>query len=206
MSKNKKTTNWIAKHKRDPFVKKSKKANYRSRAIYKLIEINEKYKVFSNAEVVIDLGCAPGSWLQYICEQKNIKKIIGIDILDIDPLHRVDFIRADIADSKLIEKIQIQNNCQAGVVLSDIAPNITGIADIDQSNFAILAMNIIEFCKESLKKEGFLVMKYFNGSSLAKTKEELIKHFKIVGVFKPSASKQASNEIYLVCNKFKPLV
>ena len=206
MAKGKNTNNWLKKHTKDPFVKKSKKDNYRSRAIYKLIEINKKYNIFLNSEFVIDLGCAPGSWLQYICEQKTVKKIIGIDILEVQPIDQVKLIKADITDPNLMEKINIENNCKAGVVLSDIAPNITGIADIDQSNFAILAMNIIGFCRKTLKKEGFLVMKYFNGNSLDVTKKELEKYFKTVGIFKPSASKKVSSEIYLICNQFMPLV
>ena len=206
MTKSKKTTNWLSRHKKDPFVKKSKTDNYRSRAVYKLIEINNKYKILAHSQFAIDLGCAPGSWLQYLSEQKHIKKIIGIDVLDIKPIHRTDFIRADIANPGIIEKIQSENKYKAGVVLSDIAPNISGIADIDQSNFAILATSIVEFCQKMLKKEGFLVMKYFDGASLTNTKEVLKKHFRRVGVFKPSSSKKVSNEIYLVCNSFEPLI
>ena len=204
MKKSKKSSNWVTKHKRDPFVKKSKEDNYRSRAVYKLIEINKKYKIFLTSEFVIDLGCAPGSWLQYLCEQKNIRKIIGIDVLDITPVNKIEFIKGDINNPKTFERIWSKNKCKAGVVLSDIAPNITGIADIDQGNFTILAMNILEFCKKILKKEGFLVMKYFHGVSLTDTKNRLGKHFKKVSVFKPLSSRKVSNEIYLVCNSFEP--
>ena len=206
MRKNKKTNNWFAKHKKDPFVKKSQKDNYRSRAVYKLIEINEKYKILAHTEFVIDLGCAPGSWLQYLNEQKNIEKIIGIDVLDIDPIKKIEFIKGDINNPEVLEKIQLENKYKAGVVLSDIAPNITGIGVIDQGNFTVLADNIMEFCKKTLKEDGFLIMKYFTGSSLAGIQESLKKHFRKVSVFKPSSSKKMSNEIYLICNNFKPLI
>ena len=206
MRKNKKTNNWFAKHKKDPFVKRSQKDNYRSRAVYKLIEINEKYKILAYSEFVIDLGCAPGSWLQYLNKQKNIEKIIGIDVLDIDPIKEIEFIKGDINNPEVLEKIQFENKYKAGVVLSDIAPNITGIADIDQGNFTMVAKNIMEFCRKMLKEKGFLVMKYFTGSSLTSTQKDLKKYFTKVSVFKPSSSKKASNEVYLVCNNFKALV
>tara|TARA_Y100001960_G_scaffold318457_1_gene388292 strand:+ start:4147 stop:4797 length:651 start_codon:yes stop_codon:yes gene_type:complete len=206
MSKNKKITNWVTKHKKDPFVKKSKEDNYRSRAVYKLIEINNKYKIFSNSNFVIDLGCAPGSWSQYISEQRNVDKILGIDILEMTPINRVYFIQGDINNSEIHEMVLRENKCKAGVVLSDIAPNITGIGVIDQGNFTVLADNIMEFCKKTLKEDGFLIMKYFTGSSLAGIQESLKKHFRKVSVFKPSSSKKMSNEIYLICNNFKPLI
>ncbi|MEC7832765.1 MAG: RlmE family RNA methyltransferase [Pseudomonadota bacterium] len=206
MSKNKRTTNWLTKHKNDPFVKKSKKDNYRSRAVYKLIEINEKYKIFSNSTFVIDLGCCPGSWSQYASKQKNIKKIVGIDVLEMTPINLVDFIQGDINNPEILQKVLFENKCKAGVVLSDIAPNITGIGVIDQGNFTILADTVMEFCTKMLKEDGFLIMKYFSGSSSTDVQENLKKHFRKVSVFKPASSKKISNEIYLICNNFKPLI
>ena len=105
MRKNKKTNNWFTKHKKDPFVKRSQKDNYRSRAVYKLIEINEKYKILAYSEFVIDLGCAPGSWLQYLNKQKNIEKIIGIDVLDMDPIKKIEFIKGDILNPVSLRKV-----------------------------------------------------------------------------------------------------
>ena len=104
--------------------------------------------------------------MQYLNEQKNIEKIIGIDVLDIDPIKKIEFIKGDINNPEVLEKIQLENKYKAGVVLSDIAPNITGIADIDQGNFTMIAKNTMEFCRKMLKEKGFLVMKYFTGSSL----------------------------------------
>ena len=152
------------------------------------------------------MGCAPGSWSQYISEQRNVDKIVGIDVLEMIPVNRVYFIQGDINNSEIHEMVLRKNKCKAGVVLSDIAPNITGIGVIDQGNFTVLADNIMEFCKKTLKEDGFLIMKYFTGSSLASVQESLKKHFRKVSVFKPSSSKKVSNEIYLICNNFKPLI
>ena len=203
MSKNNKTSNWVKKHSQDPFVKKSIQEKYRSRAAYKLKEIDDKYKILSKQKSVIDLGCAPGSWLQLLKEYKNIQIIIGIDLKDINPIENIKFIKGDINNSSILSELSRQNIGKAGVVLSDIAPNITGISDIDQSNFSEIALNILVFCKSILKPNGMLVMKYFLGSGIEDTKKLLNKSFNKISVFKPTSSKKKSNEVYLICNDFK---
>ena len=152
---------------------------------------------------MIDLGCAPGSWLQLLKEYKNIQIIIGIDLKDINPIENIKFIRGDINSSSILSELSRQNIGKAGVVLSDIAPNITGISDIDQSNFSEIALNILVFCKSILKPNGMLVMKYFLGSGIEDTKNLLNKSFSKISVFKPTSSKKKSNEVYLICNDFK---
>ena len=208
MSKSNKTSNWVKKHSQDPFVKKSIQEKYRSRAAYKLKEIDDKYKILSKQKSVIDLGCAPGSWLQLLKEYKNIQIIIGIDLKDINPIENIKFIRGDINDNpglflRVLSELSRQNIGKTGVVLSDIAPNITGISDIDQSNFSEIALNILVFCEFILKPKGMLVMKYFLGSGIEDTKKLLNKSFNKVSVFKPTSSKKKSNEVYLICNDFK---
>jgi 23S rRNA (uridine2552-2'-O)-methyltransferase len=203
MSKNNKTSNWVKNHSQDPFVKKSIQEKYRSRAAYKLKEIDDKYKILSKQKSVIDLGCAPGSWLQFLKEYKNIQIIIGIDLKDINPIENIKFIRGDINNSSILSELSRQNIGKTGVVLSDIAPNITGISDIDQSNFSEIALNILVFCKSILKPNGMLVMKYFLGSGIEDTKKLLNKSFNKISVFKPTSSKKKSNEVYLICSDFK---
>ena len=136
MAKKNKSNAWVKKHAKDPFVRKSKVDKYRSRAAYKLKAIDEKFSILKNISSVIDLGCAPGSWLQVLKEYKNIKHIIALDVLDLEPVDGVRIYNQDIRDEELLDKIFVENNIVIDLVLSDIAPNITGISDIDQSNFS----------------------------------------------------------------------
>ena len=203
MSKSNKTNNWIKRHSKDPFVKKSQNDKYRSRAAYKLKSINEKFDILKGARCVVDLGCAPGSWLQVLQEYKNIREIIGIDVLDLDLIPGVHTYKQDIRDYESLDKIFVKPNIVVDLVLSDIAPNITGISDIDQSNFSEIAETIKDFCKSRLKVGGTMVMKYFLGSSFDETLNSLDNNFNKINVFKPTSSKKKSNEVYLICIDFK---
>ena len=203
MSKSNKTNNWDKRHSKDPFVKKSQNDKYRSRAAYKLKSIDEKFDILKDVRCVVDLGCAPGSWLQVLQEYKNIREIIGIDVLDLDLIPGVHIYKQDIRDYESLDKIFIKSNIVVDLVLSDIAPNITGISDIDQSNFAEIAETIKDFCKSRLKVGGTMVMKYFLGSSFDETLNSLDNNFKKINVFKPTSSKKKSNEVYLICIDFK---
>ena len=203
MVKKNKTTNWAKKHIRDPFVKKSQVDKYRSRAAYKLKSIDEKFNILKNISSVVDLGCAPGSWLQILKEHKNINNVFGIDILDMEPINGIKIYNQDIRDSESMNKIFSQKNITFDLVLSDIAPNITGVSDIDQGNFSEIAITIQDFCKSWLKPNGTLIMKYFLGSGFDETMSMLGKNFKKINVFKPASSKKKSNEVYLICIDFK---
>jgi len=203
--KNNKKSKWIKEHISDTYVKKSKQNNYRSRAAFKLKDIDQKYNFLSNTKNVIDLGCAPGSWLQVLKEHKQIKLIIGVDLLNFKPLEKVEFYKYDIRNDKLISEISSRYKCKFDLVLSDIAPNITGIGDVDQANFYELAENISNFCKFLLIPGGMLVMKYFVGASYNKANSLLKDNFRKIAVYKPDSSKKKSSEIYLICNDYKAL-
>lgn len=203
MSKKNRTTNWLKRHTKDPFVKQSQADEYRSRAAYKLKSINDKFGILKNITSVIDLGCAPGSWLQVLKEYKNISYIYGIDVLELKPLEGVRIYKYDIRDTVLVDKIFFDKNMKLDLVLSDIAPNITGISDVDQGNFSEIASTIEDFCKSRLKSGGTMIMKYFVGSAFNQTLNRLEKNFKKINVFKPESSKKKSNEIYLICMDFK---
>ena len=179
MSRNKKTTNWIKSHARDIYVKKSKRDLYRSRAAYKLHEINEKFNILGKVKSVADLGCAPGSWLQVLKA------------------------KCDIRDKEQVHKLFEKYNSSLDLVISDIAPNITGISDVDQSNFIEIANDILSFCRLKLKPRGTMIMKYFLGINFEDTIQMLNNNFSKINVFKPSASKKHSNEVYLICIEFK---
>ena len=199
MAKKNKSNAWVKKHVKDPFVRKSKVDKYRSRAAYKLKAIDEKFSILKNISSVIDLGCAPGSWLQVLKEYKNIEHIIALDVLDLEPVDGVRIYNQDIRDEELLDKIFVENNIVIDLVLSDIAPNITGISDIDQSNFSEISLTILDFCKSRLKPGGTMIMKYFLGSSFDQTLKMLDNNFMKIDVFKPTSSKKNSNEVYLVC-------
>ena len=199
----KKKSNWFKGHSNDFYVRLSKKDDYRSRAAYKLIELEQKYQLVRHAKNVIDLGCAPGSWLQVLSTFTNLKSTVGVDRLEIDHIKGVDFYRGDISDTSLPGIITDRFNFKFDLVLSDIAPNITGIADIDQANFANTTENVLKLSDSLLKKGGNLVIKQFNGPRLAEIGNLLEVNFRDSEVFKPKSSKKNSSEVYIVCKGFK---
>ena len=202
MSGNKKS-NWLKSHSNDFYVRLSKKNDYKSRAAYKLIELEEKFNLIKDSRNVLDLGCAPGSWLQVLSSFPNLKSIVGVDRLEIDRIQGAEFFRYDISDLSLIDILTEKFNCKFNLVLSDIAPNITGIADIDQANFTNVTENVLQISNKLLEKEGNLIIKQFNGPRLKEISNILEISFRKIEVFKPKSSKKNSSEIYIVCKGFK---
>ena len=202
MVKKKSTKNWITNHKKDQYVKLSQSGNFRSRAFYKLHEINEKYKIFKSSNNILDLGSSPGSWSEYISRNYQGKTLIAIDVLEMKPILGVDFIRGDINCLEDREKIKKKIG-KADLVLSDIAPNITGIEDVDQANFIKILESILDICSSLLKINGVLVMKFFIGLSHDFARQELKKSFNDVASYKPASSRSKSNEVFFVCNEYK---
>lgn len=202
MSGNKKS-NWLKSHSNDFYVRLSKKNDYKSRAAYKLIELEEKFNLIKDSRNVLDLGCAPGSWLQVLSSFPNLKSIVGVDRLEIDRIQGAEFFRYDISDLSLIDLLTEKFNCKFNLVLSDIAPNITGIVDIDQANFTNVTENVLQISNKLLEKEGNLIIKQFNGPRLGEISNILEISFRKIEVFKPKSSKKNSSEIYIVCKGFK---
>ena len=163
MAKKKSTKNWLNKHSSDRYVKLSQLGDYRSRAFHKLHEIDEKYKILKYSKNILDLGSAPGSWSEYITRNYEDKTLVAIDVLQMKPIHNTYFIRGDINKKTDREKIFEKMN-KADLVLSDIAPNITGIEDVDQANFERILESILDICLDLLKINGVLIMKFFIGS------------------------------------------
>ena len=202
MVKKKSTKNWLNTHKKDQYVKLSQSGNYRSRAFHKLHEIDEKYKVLKSTKSIIDLGSSPGSWSEYISRNHEGKNLIAIDVLDMKPIKGVDFIKGDI--NCLEDRVEIIKKIgKADLVLSDIAPNITGIEDVDQANFMEILQSILSICSSLLKINGVLVMKFFIGTSFDFAREKLNKSFNSVSSYKPGSSRSKSNEVFLICNGYK---
>ena len=199
----KKRSNWFKSHTDDFFVRLSKQDNFRSRAAYKLIEIEEKYQIISRSKNIIDLGCAPGSWLQVLKNFKNLKSITGIDRNDVEPIQGIHFIKCNIQNSEQVANALKEINQKTDLVLSDIAPNISGIGEVDQANFVDITSNVLGICEQISTTNGNLVMKVFNGERLLDIKGLLLSKYRDIVVFKPKSSKKNSSEIYIVCNGYK---
>lgn len=199
MKKNKISKNWINKQKRDIYVRQSKVDGYRSRAVYKLIEINQKFKILKNGISLIDLGSAPGSWSQYL--SKNIKngKILSIDIKKIDPIDNVFQIKGDFTQISNQELIKNHFNSKIDVVLSDMAENTTGNKNVDDISAGELCKKAMFFAKEILNKNGIFVSKIFMGSSFKEIISESKSFFKETRVYKPMSSKKDSKESFIIC-------
>ena len=199
MKKNKSSKNWINKQKRDIYVRQSKVDGYRSRAVYKLIEINQKFKILKNGISLIDLGSAPGSWSQYL--SKNIKngKILSIDIKKIDPIDNVFQVKGDFTQISNQELIKNHFNSKIDVVLSDMAENTTGNKNVDDISTGELCKKAMFFAKEILNKNGIFVSKIFMGSSFKEIISESKSIFKETRVYKPMSSKKDSKESFIIC-------
>ena len=202
MAKKKSTKNWLNNHTKDKYVKMSISSRYRSRAFHKLQEIDEKYKIIKSANTIIDLGASPGSWSEYISRNYRHKKLIAVDQIVMEPIEGVKFINGDINNSDHREEIrQIITNTD--LVLSDIAPNITGIEDVDQAHFFEIFESISSICSDFLNRKGILIMKFFNGSSCDLVKKRLKMMFGKVNTYKPDSSRSRSNEVFFICIGFK---
>ena len=203
MKKNKFSKNWIIKQKRDLYVKKSKLEGYRSRAVYKLQEINDKFKIIKNNILVVDLGAAPGSWSQYISRNFKNSKIISIDLKDIEPIKNVTHIIGDFTDEN--EKLKIQNYFRKKVdlIISDMAVNTTGNKSVDSLVTGELCIEAMSFANDHLNKNGSFISKLFMGSSFNEIVAFGKKTFKQVDIFKPPSSRKDSKENFIICRNLR---
>lgn len=204
MARNK-SASWLDRQKRDPYVKRAKQSGYRCRASFKLLELNKNEKLFRPGMSVVDLGAAPGGWSQAITNilGKNAK-IYAVDLLEMAPIDGVNFIKGDFTDSLIQDKLKkaICGN-KINWVVSDMAPNLSGIRDADQARMMDLAQAAWEFAYQVLAKEGGFLIKLFQGEEVKSLNESLKKHFKKVAIRKPDASRSQSREIYLLCQGFR---
>ena len=199
MKKNRISKNWINKQKRDIYVRQSQVDGYRARSAYKLIEINEKFKILKNGISVIDLGASPGSWSQYISRTVKSGRLVSIDLKGMEEIENTIQIKGDFTDLDSQEKIKALFKSKVDVVVSDMAVNTTGIKDIDAIYTGELAMEAMNFSKEMLVKEGRFVSKIFLGSSFNEIVALGKKIFKEVKVFKPKSSRKESKESFIIC-------
>ena len=181
------------------FVRQSKIEGYRSRAIYKLKEIDEKFKIFKNTTSIIDLGAAPGSWSQYIIRQYKKSLVLAIDLLDFEHIDKVNKIVGDFTKSENKEKIKNFFNKKVDVVISDMAVNTTGNKNLDAIVTGELCIEAMEFAFEMLDKKGKFVSKIFMGSSFNEIVADAKKKFREVNIFKPLSSRKDSKESFIIC-------
>ena len=199
MKKNRISKDWINKQRRDIFVRKSKVEGYKSRAVYKLQEIDENFKIFKNGTSVIDLGAAPGSWSQYASKKIKNGKILSIDLLDFEKIEKIFQLKGDFTSEIMKEKIKNYFNSKVDVVISDMAVNTTGNKNLDSINTSELCIEAMNFSKDILKKDGKFVSKIFMGSTFNEIIKESKKIFKENKVFKPAASRKDSKESFIIC-------
>ena len=203
MKKNKISKNWINKQKKDIYIRKSKTEGYRSRAVYKLIEIDEKFKILNNGISVIDLGAAPGSWSQYISKKITNSKIVSIDLRQIERIDNTFHIEGDFTNEKYQSQIRNLFKSNVDVVLSDMAANTTGNKNLDSIYSGELCKEAMIFSEKILKQNGKFVSKVFMGSIFNEIISEAKSIFNEVKVFKPKSSKKDSREIFIICKNLK---
>ena len=199
MKKNKISKNWVNKQRRDTYVRQSKIDGYRARSAYKLIEIDEKFKIFKNGMHVIDIGSAPGSWSQYASKRVKSGKIISIDLKDMEKIENTIQIKGDFTDEAIQNRIKKHLSKGSDVIMSDMAVNTTGIKDIDSIQTGELCKEAMIFSKEIISKNGFFISKIFMGRTFNEIVALGKKIFKEVKVFKPKSSRKDSKESFIIC-------
>ena len=203
MKKNRISKNWINKQRRDIYVRQSKIEGFRSRAVYKLKEINQKFKILKNGQSILDLGGAPGSWSQYLSKNLKNAKLLTIDLLEIEEIKDVKIIHGDFNEE--IYKNEIKNffNHKIDLVISDMAVNTSGNKNLDAIVTGELALNAMNFSLEVLKINGQFVTKIFMGSSFNEIVSNSKKYFKETNVFKPPSSRKDSKETFIISRNLR---
>ena len=200
MKRTKTSKAWMKEHVSDFFVKQAKKEGYRSRAAYKLLEIIERDHILKSGMIVVDLGAAPGSWSQVASQRVGSKgKVIALDILEMSPLPGVEFIQGDFTEEIPLSELRKQlDGHQLDLIISDMAPNMSGIAVSDQAKSMYLAELALAFALEQLNYSGNFLVKVFQGRDFDQFLREMRMGFKSVMIRKPKASRDRSNELYLL--------
>jgi 23S rRNA (uridine2552-2'-O)-methyltransferase len=203
LKKNKISKNWVNKQRRDTYVRQSKIDGYRARSAYKLIEIDEKFKIFKGGISVIDIGAAPGSWSQYAAKVAKSGRLISIDLKEMESIGNTVQIQGDFTELSIQDEIKRHINNKVDVVMSDMAVNTTGIKNIDSIQTGELCKEAMFFAKDILTESGFFISKIFMGGTFNEIVAEGKKFFKEVKVFKPKSSRKDSKESFIICRKLR---
>ena len=203
MKKNKISKNWINKQRRDTYVRQSKVDGYRARSAYKLIEINEKFKIFKGGMCVLDIGAAPGSWSQYVSKTVKNGKIISVDLKKMEKIENTIQIKGDFTTQETQDDIKNHLDKGFDVVMSDMAVNTTGIKNIDSIQTGELCKEAMIFSKDVISNNGFFISKIFMGGTFNEIVALGKKIFKEVKVFKPKSSRKDSKESFIICKNLR---
>lgn len=196
---------WLARQDKDPYVKQARAAGYRARAAFKLLELDEKDRLLRRGLKVVDLGAAPGSWAQVAAENVGDSgRVVALDILPMDDLPGVEFIEGDFREQEVLDQLETQVGGHVDLVLSDMAPNLSGIAVSDQARSMHLAELALDFARQWLEPDGRFVVKLFQGEGFDEFVREARATFKIVRIRKPQSSRRESREVYLIGDGLKP--
>ena len=195
---------WLQEHNRDPFVNLARNRKLRSRAVFKLEELDRRYKLFHPGQTVVDLGAAPGSWSEYAGEKvRPGGRVIAIDLLEMQPLANVTFLRGDITDPEHLQNcIAELRKFRVDLVISDMAPNLSGIASVDQANSLDLAETASQLACSVLQKRAHFLVKLFQGGDSAAFRKQLLEMFEKVILCKPRASRANSREVYILAKGY----
>lgn len=199
MKKNKSSKNWLIKKHRDPFFKQSKIQGYRSRSSFKLIEMDKKFKFLNKTTHLLDLGSSPGGWAQVAAEKISNGKILAVDIKTMESINRVDFLKGNLLDLKIYEKICTYFDKKIDVVISDMAVNTSGNKSLDSYRTGELCLKAMDLAQNILNENGVFLSKLFMGSIFVEIDKKANECFKKVVKFKPLSSRKESKEIYIYC-------
>ena len=199
MKKNKISKNWLIKQHKDPFFRQSKIQGYRSRSAFKLIEINKKFKFLKKKTFLLDLGSSPGGWSQVAIKKITKGKILAVDIKPMENIVDVNFLKGDLCDSVIYEKICVYFNKKVDVVISDMAINTSGNKNLDSNRTGELCLKAMELAQKILHQDGVFLSKLFMGSIFVEINKKANKYFNKVVKYKPSSSRKESKEIYIYC-------
>ena len=207
MKRNKTSKAWMHEHLNDPYVQRAQAEGYRARAAYKLKEIDERDHLFKPGMVVVDLGAAPGSWCQVAVRRVGAKgKVLGVDLLPVEPIAGLDFLLGDFTEDAVLEELESRlGGASVDVVLSDMAPNLSGVATVDQARSVHLCELALDFAVRHLKPGGQFVVKVFQGEGFMEYRKQMEAAFASVQVRKPKASRDRSAEVYLLGKGPRPV-
>ena len=201
MKKNRISKNWIKRQHKDPFVKASKVKGYRSRSAFKLIEIDQKFKILTKNISIVDLGSNPGGWSQIAAERSKKSKILSIDLKPMENINGVNFLMGDFLQPNIQLKISNFFAKKIDLIMSDMAANTTGNKNLDSFKTSELCLHALDFAKKNLKENGVFIAKCFMGSDFKEIEKKANKFFKTVVNYNPSSSRKESRELYIYCKK-----
>lgn len=208
VKKSKSSNRWLKEHFSDIYVKQARQEGFRARSVYKLIEIQERYKIIKPNMFVVDLGAAPGGWSEYTVQLVGPKgKVIALDILPMQPIRKVEFIQGDFTQDDVIKKLnELIHKQKFDALLSDMAPNLSGLSVVDQSRSMDLVERALSFAQTVLKPGGLFLTKIFQGAEFDVFLKNLCHNFTEVKIIKPNASRARSSETFLLARNYKQIV